>query len=418
MSEAVAARLPSWFATADSSLGIWLDGGPAGRGFFGARPTEVIEGNDLELLDEVERRWRERPERIWMGWLTYDLGASALLGEPAPRGGLPGLCLRGYDTALELWPGEVRGHGDPEAVAELLAQVQGLVPLQPGAWPLQDLQARLSAQAYRSRAREALGYIAAGDTYQVNLSQPFFAPWIEHETSLAQRTARLYAALRRQSPATMGGLCSTEHGFIVSNSPETLLEVRPDPATGIDVARSWPIKGTRPRDVDPVRDAALQEELRHSGKDAAEHVMIVDLVRNDLGAVCRPGTVEASRVPQLVTLPTVHHLVTEVAGVLWPGWRLRELVEASFPGGSITGAPKRRTLQIIRELEQEPRGIYCGALVVLHPGGVRSSITIRTAVATLEGLALRSGGGLVIDSDPELERLETLTKTLAFAGPR
>ena len=126
------------------------------------------------------------------------------------------------------------------------------------------------------------------------------------------------------------------------------------------------------------------------------------------------GLVPSAREPTLVSLPTVHHLVSEVACTLAPGWTLRELFAAMFPGGSITGAPKRRTIEIIDEIEHEPRGVYCGAIVLLEPSGLRMSIPIRTGVLDAEGLELRSGGGIVIDSDPEDERRETLAKARAF----
>jgi anthranilate/para-aminobenzoate synthase component I len=142
--------------------------------------------------------------------------------------------------------------------------------------------------------------------------------------------------------------------------------------------------------------------------------MIVDLVRADLGRCAVAGSVRACSTPRVVSLPTVHHMVTDVECQLRPDWSLRSLIEAVFPGGSVTGAPKRRTMEIIETLEHGRREIYCGALVVLHPGGVDMSIPIRTGLLDKDGLWLRSGGGIVADSDPEGERLETITKTLAF----
>jgi anthranilate/para-aminobenzoate synthase component I len=145
--------------------------------------------------------------------------------------------------------------------------------------------------------------------------------------------------------------------------------------------------------------------------------MIVDLVRNDLGALAMPGSVSADPVPTLVSLPTVHHLVSEVRARLRPTWTLRGLVDAMFPGGSITGAPKRRTVELIDALEGEARELYCGSLFVLEPDGLRFDIAIRTAIVDPDGLTVRGGGGIVIDSDPESERLETVAKVRAFAGP-
>ena len=214
----------------------------------------------------------------------------------------------------------------------------------------------------------------------------------------------------------MGAFIPVGDKFIVSNSPETLVDVRFSAAPdGGDLVRAWPIKGTRPRGANEADDEAQARALLASAKDRAEHVMIVDLVRNDLGRVCRAATVRASATPQLLTLPTVHHLVTEVRGSLRRGVGLSEVTEAIFPGGSITGAPKRRTVELIASLETHERGVYCGAIVLLDPTGFRMSIPIRTGMLDdQDGLTLCAGGGIVIDSDPEAERIETETKTLAF----
>ena len=206
-------------------------------------------------------------------------------------------------------------------------------------------------------------------------------------------------------------------GWVISNSPETLLDVRQGAGPhGSDIATSVPIKGTRPRAATPEADAAMRAELRASAKDRAEHVMIDDLVRNDLGRLAIAGTVEAPAEPSELALPTVHHLVSEVRAQLRPGVGLPQIVAALVPGGSVTGAPKRRTLEIIEALEGEDRGIYCGALVVLEPGGLRMSIPIRTGWLDEAGLTLHAGGGIVADSDPEAERIETIAKTRAFTG--
>jgi para-aminobenzoate synthetase component I len=398
----------------------WLDGGPRGRGFFGAFPDEIVEGDDLALLDVVEAKWRRNPELVWMGWLTYDLGAAALRPGPPRVSALPGLCLRRYPGALQLRGEGSIEHGHPGALADLRGALAsgGLAP--PCAWPWHRLRSQLDAATYHARVRRVLAHVDAGDTYQVNIAQRFEAAWRRspERDELASAVAGAYADLRRRSPASMGALIGhpRRDTWILSNSPETLLDVRFKGAGGgqHDLVRSWPIKGTRPRADTLLDDDANRRELLGSSKDAAEHVMIVDLVRNDLGRIAAPGTVCADPAPRLVTLPTVHHLVTEVRATLRDGVSLRELVEATFPGGSITGAPKRRTIEIIDALEDDARGIYCGALVLLEPTGLRMSIAIRTATVDASGLVLPAGGGIVADSDPESERLETITKTRAF----
>ncbi|MBL4688452.1 MAG: anthranilate synthase component I family protein [Nannocystaceae bacterium] len=399
----------------------WLDGGDAhdGGGMVAAWPDLEIVGEDLAVLDEVQRAWRARPDAVWIGWLSYELGAADTLGRAVTRSALPGLCMRRYPAALRLGAGAVQGqHGDASRLRAALAAVTPIGAQWP--WPLQSLSVRIEPEEHRRRVRAAQTRIVAGDTYQVNLSQPMRAAWTgqAEAMTLGLRTATLYAGLRHRFPASMGGLVSTPVGTIVSNSPETLLTTTVGAGEdGGVLAQSWPIKGTRPRGASPEADAALVDALRRSEKDGAEHVMIVDLVRNDLGRLAVPGSVAAPSVAQLLTLPTVHHLITEVSATLRTDVELTELVRAMFPGGSITGAPKRSTVGIIDGLEQHRRGIYCGALVLLQPSGVTLSIAIRTGLADAHGLSLCSGGGIVVDSDPEAERLETLDKAAAFAGP-
>ena len=397
----------------------WLDGGD-GRGWLGLEPDLSVEADSLAPLAEIEALWRAEPEFVWIGHLTYEVGVAALLGRPQPRGRLAGLCMRRYRAALELGPSP-RVHGSAGAGARLQARLAAAVPEDrpDQTWPLGPLRARLPAEVYRAQVRAAQALITAGETYQVNLTQAFDAPWTDAGAgrSLAARAAAVYGAIRGTTPATMGALLVGAEGrgaplWVLSNSPETLLAV--EFAAGGDIARSWPIKGTRPRGVDPRSDAAAAAELLASAKDLAEHVMIVDLVRNDLGRLAVPGTVAAPRRPTLVSLPTVHHLISEVRCRLSPGWTLPGLLAAVFPAGSITGAPKRRTAEIIAAIEDRPRGLYCGAIVVLAPHGLRCSIPIRTGELDANGLCVQSGGGIVIDSDPEAERFETLAKVRAF----
>lgn len=390
-------RVWAEFAAGRARSLAWLDGADATRSVVGWEVRHELRGDSLALLDEVEARFRSDPSRTWIGWVGYDLGAAALLGRPPRTSRVPALVMRQYER-VELAP--------PEPA----------LPCPALPWPLGPLEPVLSADEYRARVVRILEHVAAGDTYQVNLSQRFAARWRDTAQPLGARIAAVHRRLRAATPASMGALIAIdEHAAIVSNSPETLLDVRfGEGREGLDLARSWPIKGTRPRGRDPREDAALAAELRASIKDRAEHVMIVDLVRNDLGTLALPGSVRAPREPTLVSLPTVHHLVSEVSCTLAPGWTLRELFAAMFPGGSITGAPKRRTIEIIDEIEHEPRGVYCGAIVLLEPSGLRMSIPIRTGVLDAEGLELRSGGGIVIDSDPEDERRETLAKARAF----
>ena len=248
-----------------------------------------------------------------------------------------------------------------------------------------------------ARVRE---YILAGDIFQANLSQRFQSRW-------AEPPFELYRILRQQNPAPFAAYLGFGELAVLSASPERFLRLDEDRRR----IETRPIKGTRPRGLGPMHDAALGRALAESEKDRAENVMIVDLLRNDLSRVCRPGTV---RVPELFALehhPTVHHLVSTVVGEIEPGSGAVELIRAAFPGGSITGAPKVRAMEIIAELEPTRRGVYCGSIgYVSATGAMDTSIVIRTYLALNGQVYFQAGGGIVADSDPELEYRETLDK--------
>jgi para-aminobenzoate synthetase component 1 len=251
-----------------------------------------------------------------------------------------------------------------------------------------------------ARVRE---YIIAGDIFQANLSQRFQAP-------LPQPPFELYRRLRKRNPAPFAAYLGFESVVVLSASPERFLRLNDQREV-----ETRPIKGTRPRGLGPMHDAALGRALAESAKDRAENVMIVDLLRNDLSRVCRPGTV---RVPELFALeqhPTVHHLVSTVLGELAPGREAVDLIRATFPGGSITGAPKVRAMEIIAELEPTQRGVYCGSVCYISvTGAMDSSIVIRTYSALRGQVYFQAGGGIVADSDVELEYRETLDKARAL----
>ena len=403
---------------ADPATGAtFLDGGRGGRGFVAAFPERTVEGEALDDLRLVEAVFEGRCAGMCAGHVTYDAGVAWLLGRTPRPAPVPHVLVRHYAAWAEIRDdrlAQVCGEGG--AAARLRRALEGAVPHRPGPHPVGEPAAVFPPDVHRARVRRALEAIRAGQTYQVNLAQPFVAPWTQEEgRSLGVRAADLYAHLRAASPAALGAFYGAWDAFVVSNAPETLLaaERRGDRTR----VRSLPIKGTRPRGTDPAEDRARAEELAVSAKDRAEHVMIVDLVRNDLGRVAEPGSVEADRTPRLTTLPTVHHLVSEVRAVLAPGRSLLEAFAASFPGGSVTGAPKRRTVEIIDALEDRARGVYCGAIFVATRGRFVASIPIRTGLVGRFGLELLAGGGIVADSDPEAERVETEVKTRAFRPP-
>jgi para-aminobenzoate synthetase component 1 len=247
----------------------------------------------------------------------------------------------------------------------------------------------------------AVEYIRAGDIFQANVSQRFLA---EFPSGLDPFT--LYRRLRRLSPAPFAAYVNAPGLQVLSASPERFLAL--DREGRIETR---PIKGTRRRGADPAEDARFVAELRGSEKDRAENLMIVDLLRNDLSRVAAIGSV---RVPELFTLETfarVHHLVSAVEGRLAPGRTALDLLAAAFPGGSVTGAPKIRALEVIHELEPARRGPYCGALAWIgFDGAMDSSIVIRTLWLAEGMVVAQAGGGIVADSAPAAEYEETMVK--------
>lgn len=267
-------------------------------------------------------------------------------------------------------------------------------------------KANLCSNFTRSRYQKAIDaarqYIIAGDIFQVNLSQRF-------ETDLKIPTFELYQRLRSINPAPFASYLNFGDTIIVSSSPERFLRLKDG------VVQTRPIKGTRPRGQGRRQDELLAEELLRSEKDKAEHIMIVDLERNDLGRVCEYGSVKVSEPMILESYPTVHHLVSTVEGRLAQGKDAIDLLRACFPGGSITGAPKVRAMEIIDELEPTKRNIYTGSIgYVSFDGQMNLNIVIRTFLATGGKVCFQVGGGVVFDSKPEEEYVETLDKAKAL----
>ena len=263
---------------------------------------------------------------------------------------------------------------------------------------------------YAAMVRRAQDYIAAGDIYQVNLAHRFEAPWPADGDAFA-----LHLRLRTVSPAPFAAFMDLGDRKVVSSSPESFLRLSGN------LVRTRPIKGTRPRFADPVMDERSRRELLTSAKERAELVMITDLLRNDLGMVCEYGSVHVTGLLQPEVYEQVHHLVSTVQGTLRPDVSHAAALEACFPGGSITGAPKRRAMEIIRELESVPRGLYTGAIGWFGANAESHfSIAIRTIIVA-DGVArCHAGAGIVADSVPEDEWRETLHKAsgmLAAGAP-
>jgi para-aminobenzoate synthetase component 1 len=269
-----------------------------------------------------------------------------------------------------------------------------------GSLPVTRWSSNFTKQSYAEAVRKVIGYILDGDIFQANIAQRFTA-------SLPARfdPFDFYRVLRATNPATFGALLKFDGLTIASSSPERFFTVR-----GGQV-ETRPIKGTAKRSDDPATDLALAEELLASEKDRAENVMIVDLLRNDLSRVCRPHSVQVPVLCGLESYAAVHHLVSVVQGELAEGKTAVDLLAACFPGGSITGAPKIRAMEIITEIERYARQIYCGSIGYFgFDGSADLNIAIRTVMLRDHTATFQAGGGITALSDPVAEYEETLTK--------
>lgn len=264
------------------------------------------------------------------------------------------------------------------------------------------LKGGFTHKQYTDAVEKARQYIIAGDIFEVNLSQRF-------EAELSITPYELYRRLRQINPAAFACYLGFDEVSVVSASPERFLCVQGD------WVETRPIKGTRPRGKTPEEDEALSNELLNSSKDRAENIMIVDLERNDLGRVCRFGTVKVTELAILEVFPTVFHLTSTVVGRLREGKNCIDLLKATFPGGSITGAPKVRAMEIIDELEPTKRSVYTGSIGYLSfNGDLDLNIAIRTFLVKGRKAYFQVGGAVVYDSDPEAEYQETLDKARAL----
>jgi len=353
------------------------------RGF--SRPAETLNvsvGELAEAFDRVASFLSRHAERSCVGYLGYDLRDAV---EQLPRRledefDRPVVHLVAYDEVTE-WPA-------------------GEVPPPPPVSAAREVRAHSSRVDYEARVAAVIEHIRAGDIFQANLTQPFTADFDGDPRALFWR-------LCHESPAPFSAYLETGDGLaVLSSSPEEFLRVD-DRAV-----RTRPIKGTRPRADDAAMDGRLLEELIGSEKDQAELAMIVDLMRNDLGKVAVPGSVQVGRFPEHASFAQVHHLFADVSATLRPEVGLVDVLRATFPPGSITGAPKLRCMEILEELEFVRRGVYTGAIGWFGPGpNMHLSVAIRTMVHGAGSVRFNAGGGVTADSDPAHEYHESIAKT-------
>ncbi|MEZ5452499.1 MAG: aminodeoxychorismate synthase component I [Thiothrix sp.] len=391
-----------------------------------AFPQETLRLDDLgeeSFCARLDKVWEETPPSLplsgegqeipfrggWFLYLGYELAGQLepTLNLPAEQGGLPiALAVRipaaiiidhHTDKTIIVSEESVRNE-----FSSILADIQGL-PSCPspdkgrlgGVSLTEDLPEQFTAGVERIR-----DYIAAGDVFQVNLSRAW-----QTELPVEYSPADLYRLLRKANPAPFACFADFGDFAIVSSSPERLVRVK----EGIVDTR--PIAGTRPRGDDPERDQALLNELVAHPKERAEHIMLIDLERNDLGRICEYGTVEVDELMVVESYQHVHHIVSNIRGKLKAGTTPGQVIRAVFPGGTITGCPKVRCMEIIAELEQTGRGVYTGSVGYLnHNGDMDLNILIRTMTLQGKHLTFRTGAGIVMDSVPTNELKETRHK--------
>jgi len=270
--------------------------------------------------------------------------------------------------------------------------------------PLEEIHRSFTKKTYMEAVKKVIQYITAGDIFEANLSQRFFTSLNDPWTAYA-----LYCKLRILNPAPFAAYLRFDDLSLMSASPERFIQLHQGRV------ETRPIKGTRPRDENPLLDELYASQLKNSKKDHKENTMIVDLMRNDLSRVCKEETVKVLKWCELEHFKTVHHLISVITGHLKPEFHAMDLLNATFPGGSITGAPKIRAMEIIHELEPHPRGPYCGSMgFVGFDGNMDTSIIIRTFIMEGQALYYQTGGAVVYDSSPEEEYMETLHKARAL----
>jgi para-aminobenzoate synthetase component 1 len=411
----------------------WLDGGPGAHRLY-ARPIATltvrkgrakVEGprgqvsfraGGFDLLEAAFAAWGGTAGASLVGYFGYELaGELEPLPPPPPDDlGLPDLHLQLFSSCL-LWDGRLWTLEATDAwsavppvveIEQLLerSRRQPARDLSRGRLATGPVVSRPGHAGFKAGVERIREHIARGDIFQANLCRRLEAPFP------AEAGWPLYQRFRAASPADHGAFFNLGGGrMLLSVSPELYLSVRGDRV------ETRPIKGTRPRGANPREDRALARELMESEKDRAELTMIVDVARNDLGRVCDAGSVQVPAHAELATLPTLHHTVSTVQGRLLPDRGPADLLRASFPPASITGAPKIRAMSILAGEEEVRRGPAMGAFGWISlAGDLELSVAIRTAVCAKGRIAYHAGCGIVADSDPELELEESAVKARAF----
>lgn len=291
-----------------------------------------------------------------------------------------------------------------EGARKIAAEIEAMEVVEALPPAVSGVQSRISREQYLTALQALKGHLKRGDCYEINYCQEFFARTTADPIGL-------FFALTRHAPNPFSAFYKVNGKYAVCASPERFLKKEGD------VLLSQPIKGTAPRNQDPETDEKLKRDLEQSAKDISENVMVVDLVRNDLSRVCVPGSVTVPELFAVKTFPGVHQMISSVTGTLQPHTGIGEILEATFPMGSMTGAPKQRVMELIDQYEYNCRGLFSGSIGFIDPGGdFDFNVVIRTLFynSDEEYLSFQAGGGITWYSDPEKEYEESLLKTLAI----
>ena len=413
-------------ALADLPWTAWLDsGGMARYDILTAAPQRTLvldektaNGDPFGLLRKELGARTESVANVpfaggALGYWSYDLArrSMALPSIAQPSGNLPDLAAGIYDWALILdhqrHSAQLVSHRrfaeTAKLLPEILARMKNHPQLPADTFRVHGkVRSNFTREDYAGAFKAVQKYLRAGDCYQINLAQCFSAQ-AEGDALGA------YLGLRALSPAPYAAYLNFPQARILCSSPERFIGVQNGKV------ETRPIKGTRPRSSDAQKDRQLADELRKHPKDRAENLMIVDLLRSDLGKSCEPGSVQVPKLFEVESFANVHHLVSTIEGRLAAGRDALDVLRDCFPGGSVTGAPKLRAMQIIEQLEPDRRGVYCGAIgYVGFDGNMDTNIAIRTLVHSGKEIRCWAGGGIVADSDEKAEYQETLDKASAM----
>ena len=439
------ASLPLLLERLDNRPGMFVLGDFGWRGagrfsYLGLKPTEQVlfeqngEGDPFEIWHrEMQRFQLDKTQDLpvpfaggWVGYLSYDLARYIERLPDSVDHDIPlPLMYFGFYDAIAAWDNREKcGYllaldypGQKESAESRLTRLRAICraedqtdiddqnkyerqspDLQYTAHLVRQMEAGVEPQAYLEKVARAIEYIKAGDIFEVNISQRFACGYREPPSVL-------YDYLARHNPAGYAALIIAADHAVVSASPELFLSRR----GGRIITR--PIKGTAPRGANEQEDRAYRDWLEHSDKDRSELNMIIDLERNDLGRICRYGTVKVLAEREIEEHPTVLHTVATIAGELWDDVGISDIFRATFPGGSITGAPKIRSMEIIDELEPTARSVYTGSIGWIGINGdLDLNIAIRTIILSAQKAYAQVGGAIVADSVPQAEYDETLAK--------